>query len=219
MIRAIRKWALRPYKFDRVGDVLQRPGACVLDVGCGNHSPSLTKSYFPSCRYFGIDILWYNNDDSDRTAMERYWEMDIDVVENLTQIEDGFFDCILLNHIIEHTKNGLNILTKLSRKLKPGGVLYVETPSEKSLKLPSMRGTLNFHDDPTHVRVYGLQEMRDAMKHSGCDIRGTGTRRSAKRIGLLPFYAAASFARFGHLRAVVLWDLLGFAHYIIGVRK
>lgn len=27
----------------------------LLDVGCGDHSASITKRYFPQCRYFGID--------------------------------------------------------------------------------------------------------------------------------------------------------------------
>jgi len=218
VISAIRKWALRPGKFDMVRDVLKRPGATVLDVGCGNHSPTVTKSYFPECRYFGIDIVRYNNDEADMAAMEKYWEMDIDQVSNLDQIDDDFFDCILLNHIVEHTRNGNEILSKLCRKLRSGGVIYVETPSEKSKTLPSMKGTLNFYDDPTHVRVYSIGEMSEVVSKSECTIVHSGMRRSAKRILLLPLYAIASFFRFGHLRAVVFWDLLGFAHYVMGQR-
>lgn len=191
----------------------------MLDVGCGNHSPSVTKAYFPTCRYFGVDKVWYNNDERDRSAMEAYYEIDVDEPSSMESLRDDFFDCIILNHIIEHTRNGVDVLKLLSRKLKHGGTLYVETPSERSLTLPRMKGTLNFYDDPTHVRVYTLDEMNKVLSDSGIRIERSGTRRFLRKIVLMPVYAIASFFTFGHLRAVVFWDLLGFAHYTVGVRQ
>ncbi len=219
MIRRLRLWATRPYKFDRLKSILSRPGICVLDVGCGNHSATVTKAHFPACRYFGIDMVWYNNDDRDRQAMEKYYEMNIDDTHQLDELPDGFFDCIIMNHIIEHTQNGLGILTKLSHKLKRGGQLYVETPSERTLSFPSMKGTLNFRDDPTHVRVYTLHEMNNTLVESGLRILRSGIRRSWRKIMLMPIYAVASLFTYGHLRAVVVWDLLGFAHFSLGIKE
>lgn len=219
MIGRLRRWATCPFKFYVLQDVLSRSGACVLDVGCGNHSPSVTKAYFPACRYFGVDKVWYNNDDRDRAAMETYYEIDVDEPEALESLRDDFFDCIILNHIIEHTHNGLDILKTLSRKLKRDGRIYVETPSERSLTLPHMKGTLNFYDDPTHVRVYTLSEMNETLRQSGVRIERSGPRRFWRKIFLMPVYAVASLFTFGHLRAVVFWDLAGFAHYTVGVRE
>ena len=38
-----------------------------------------------------------------------------------------------MNHVIEHIVNGIEIVEALSKKIKSGGRIYIETPSVKSL--------------------------------------------------------------------------------------
>jgi len=132
-------------------------------------------------------------------------------------IPDNYFDCIMVNHVIEHLHNGEAVITELLKKLIAGGVIYIATPSEKSLKLPGMRGTLNFYDDPTHIKMYGLSNLVSLLKRQGRTIYKAGTRRSLKRILLLPLYMLVSLLHEGFLSGHVFWDLAGFDHYIIAI--
>ena len=69
------------------------------------------------------------------------------------------------------------LLAALTAKLKPGGSIFVEYPSVRSLSLPSMPGTLNFCDDHSHVRVYDLKEVANVLLANGMLITKAGTRR------------------------------------------
>ena len=63
------------------------------------------------------------------------------------------FDAITCMHVIEHLRNPGRIFEEASRVLKPGGVIYVETPDPKSLNMRSPVGagtehvTVNFFDE------------------------------------------------------------------------
>lgn len=46
----------------------------LLDIGCGNHSPQLTKLYFPKVNYYGLDITNYNNDEIDFKVMKQFYQ-------------------------------------------------------------------------------------------------------------------------------------------------
>ncbi|NBV95614.1 MAG: methyltransferase domain-containing protein, partial [Actinobacteria bacterium] len=82
----------------------------------------------------------------------------MDCVAGLQHYPDNYFDGIWMVHVIEHLHNGDAVIQHLLPKLKSGGFLYIEYPGQKSTTLPSMHGTLNFKDDPTHVRVYSVNE-------------------------------------------------------------
>ena len=219
MLQRFISWLEKPPRFDILDKWLKKDNINILDVGCGNHSPSKTKKYYPNCKYYGIDKAIYHNDENDFECMEAYYEFDIDNVTNLSVIVDDFFDCVILSHIIEHTQNGEEIIVKLLDKLKMGGLIYIETPSAHSVYLPSMKGTLNFYDDDTHVRIYTLKELKNLLIANGCDVIKSTIRMSLKRIVLLPIYFIGSLIRFKELRAIVFWDITGFVSHIIAVKK
>ena len=70
---------------------------------------------------------------------------------------DETFDAVVQSHVLEHVPDPVRLIGEGLRVLKPGGLLYVETPSERSLLFPSMpfsfeqSRSLNFYDDPTHL--------------------------------------------------------------------
>jgi SAM-dependent methyltransferase len=191
----------------------------MLDVGCGNHSPSKTRQFLPCCNYFGIDRELYNNDAADLSAMSKFLQIDLES-SDLTEIPDFSFDAIVLSHVIEHLPSGLDVLRILAtRKLKPGGVVYVEFPSVRSLGLPSMTGTLQFCDDPTHVRVYSVREVANLLLSQRFRILSAGRRRLWDRVILLPFaYSYRRIVQRDRRVAGIFWDLLGFADYVFAER-
>lgn len=208
-----------PVRFKRFHRQFRHRVFRLLDVGCGNHSPSLTRRWFPQVEYHGVDNAVYNNDETDLAAMSRFFQIDLAAEsERLDEIPDRAYDVVLFTHVIEHLHNGSEVLGRLADKVKPGGRLYVETPSERSLRLPSMPGTLNFRDDPTHVRVYPLAELRGVLEAHGLEVIAAGTRRDWPRLLLLPVKAGADLARFGRVQGSAFWDLLGFANYVYAGR-
>lgn len=186
----------------------------LLDVGSGNHSVTEAKKYFRNCHYFGIDITRnYNCDPKEFEQMDGFWEMDLTRLE-FDAIPDHFFDAILMAHIIEHLPNGDRVMTALTAKLNPGGYIYLEFPSARSVKFPSRRGTLNFYDDPTHVRIYSHREVSELLRREGFDILSFGTRRDWRNIILLPVKVFHNIVKYGYVMGSVYWDIYGFAEYV-----
>jgi len=192
----------------------------VLDVGCGNRSPSITTSLFPEIEYFGLDKEDYNLTIEDKKILEnRYFNVDL---ENLSELDrllpDDYFDFIIMSHVIEHTINGLEVLEILTRKVKRGGGIYIEFPSIKSLSLPSMPGTLNFCDDPTHVRIYDIKEIANTLIRCGFKIIKAGKRRNLIRCLLTPLVAIYHLIKFKKVQGGAFWDILGFAEFVYAVK-
>jgi len=192
----------------------------VLDVGCGNRSPSITTSLFREIEYFGLDKEDYNLTIEDKKILEnRYFNVDL---ENLSELDrllpDDYFDFIIMSHVIEHTINGLEVLEILTRKIKSGGGIYIEFPSIKSLSLPSMPGTLNFCDDPTHVRIYDIKEIANTLIRCGFKIIKAGKRRNLIRCLLTPLVAIYHLIKFKKVQGSAFWDILGFAEFVYAVK-
>jgi SAM-dependent methyltransferase len=186
----------------------------LLDIGAGNHSPSKTKNIFPNATYYGLDLnKSYSYSDEDIRVMDGFYEMDLTQLQ-FDVIPDNFFDYINIAHVIEHLHNGDIVVEKLLAKLKKGGHIYIEYPGKKSTKLPSMYGTLNFYDDPTHVRIYSVPEVRAVLEKNGLTVLSSGMRRSWFYIAMIPLRALRFLAKGEKVHANVFWDLMGFAEYV-----
>lgn len=203
-----------PFKFSDIFQEFKNKKFNFLDIGCGNHSPSQTKLFFPNCNYYGFDREKYNISERDIALMEEFYLGDLDDLTSLDSLPNNFFEVIVVSHVIEHIKFGEQVLQKLSLKLKVGGIMFIEWPSFRSLALPSMRGTLNFSDDKSHIRLYDLTAVANLLIMGGCRVIKGGRRRYFRRILLMPLV----FLKNLHAPAGAFWDLLGFSDYIL-VRK
>ena len=157
----------------------------ILDVGCGHGSVLLTKRWYPRCHYFGLDLSRDSFSSEELSHMEKLFVADLDC-DDLSELPDGHFDVIVMSHVIEHLRDGLSAVERLIKKLGPRGRIYIEFPSVRSLGLPSARRTLQFCDDPTHVRVYGVSEVANVLLASGLRVIRAGRRREWLRIALFP---------------------------------
>lgn len=195
----------------------QRPFS-FLDIGAGNHSATLAKFWFPNCRYTGVDRERdYNNSPDDFAAMDEFFELDLEQLD-YSVLPDASYDAILMAHVVEHLKNGDEVVRRLAAKLRPGGIFCLEFPGRRSPHLPSRRGTLNFYDDPTHVRLYTHEEIAGVLKGEGLEIRRQGTRRDWHHLMFLPLHALNAKRHHGYVPGGVFWDLYGFAEEVFAVR-
>lgn len=207
------------HKFSRVERYVNRFDKLkILDVGAGNHSASITKERYPNCIYHGVDINKnYNNDETDFLCMDQFYEMDLTKLE-FNDVPENYFDIIFLSHIIEHLYNGDLVIKKLLSKLSEGGIVYIEWPGIKSTQLPSMKGTLNFFDDSSHIRIYTLSEIYNLLLSNSMTYLGGGRRRFKRLILILPLKIVHNKLKYGYIQGGIFWDVLGFAEYAIFIK-
>ena len=215
MLRAI----TLPAKYRFLNKLFKQGEFVLLDIGAGNHSASKTKKWFPNCEYHGLDLNKnYNNDENDFKLMKSFYELNLEEL-NLDSVPNAHFDFIMMAHVIEHLKNGDQVLVKLLAKLKPGGYLYVEYPGIRSTRLPRMKGTLNFFDDDTHVRVYSLTELYNLFLKNNTEIIKGGTRKYIPNILMMPLKVIHNLIKYGKILPSIFWDFFGFAEFILIKKK
>lgn len=207
-----------PHKFKAIRDHFRGRPFRFLDIGAGNHSATLAKFWFPNCTYTGVDRERdYNNSPEDFAAMDAFHELDLERLDYAV-LPDRSYDAILMAHVVEHLRNGDDVVRLLAEKLAPGGIFCLEFPGRRSPHLPSRKGTLNFHDDPTHVRLYTHEEIAGILSERGLAIRRQGTRRDWHHLAFLPLHAINAKRHHGYVPGGVFWDLYGFAEEVFAVR-
>ena len=133
----------------------------------------------------------------------------------------GTMDAITCMHLVEHLRDLTLLLQETARLLKPGGRIYVETPHPKSLTLASPRGraagtfTLNFFDDPTHVRPVAMGALAQQARGVGLEVVASGVSRNWLFAAAYPLFLLMAPSR-QKFTARVHW--LGWSAYLIARR-
>src|SRR5215472_10817812 len=97
---------------------------------------------------------------------------------------DKSMDAMTCMHLVEHLNDFTLLLRESGRVLKPGGKIYFETPHPKSLAVSSPSGsaagmfTLNFFDDPTHIRPVAVGALARLVRKAGLEVLTSGTSRN-----------------------------------------
>lgn len=212
---------VKPARFRRLEKLLPPSRALILDIGCGNSSPSVTKRWLPHCTYHGADIQHYRLTEGDIRLLDRFFEVTQDL-KGYEHIPADYYDAVILSHVIEHSRVPMELLSVAVTKLKPGGVIYIAFPSKKSLRLPSAEGTLHFCDDETHVWFPDIVQIVNQLL--GMNVRilyaGPSTDMVRYLIGVLvlPFAMIKKLIT-GSLEAKGLCYVLGFEAIVLGRRK
>jgi SAM-dependent methyltransferase len=124
-------------------------------------------------------------------------------------------------HLIEHLHDLTLLLQEAARLLKPGGRIYFETPHPKSLALSSPAGaaagtfTLNFFDDPTHVRPVAVGALAQLAGRAGLQVLASGISRNWLFAAAYPVFAFLPPSR-KKFTTRVHW--LGWSAYLIACR-
>ncbi|MBN2478799.1 MAG: class I SAM-dependent methyltransferase [Parachlamydiales bacterium] len=195
----------------------------ILDVGCGNDSALYFKDWFPKADSYGLDNDNYNNSKKSFDIMKQFYNIDL-VKNSLDIVPDNFFDVISMNHVVEHLPNSIAVVKNLSKKLKPEGQFYVEFPSTNSLSFPSAIGTLHFCDDDSHIRIYDIKDIANAMLESDIKIIKAGKVRDY--LNMIIFFPRCVISQIKswkkHKKLHVkdfLWHYFGFCHYVLGEKR
>jgi SAM-dependent methyltransferase len=140
--------------------------ARVLDVGCLGWQLAALR---PGLSHWGCDV-------ADPGAVpEGAAYRQVDLREGVLPFGDDGFDLVVASHVLEHLPNPIIVFGEMLRVCRPGGLVYVEAPSDRSA-LYSWGGRqdrafiFSFYDDPTHVgRPWTPQALYRMAVYYGCD--------------------------------------------------
>lgn len=153
--------------------------------------------------------------------MDAFYPLGIDG-SGYSAIADNSYDLIILHHVVEHMMAPEPILATICSKLKPGGYIWIAFPSLRSLSLPSGEGTLQFCDDPTHVRVPDVREISNILLKNQVKILHAGRTRAFLRealgLAILPWALLRKLVT-GKFSARGLWYTMGFEDHVFGQRR
>lgn len=147
--------------------LLRGKKAKILDVGCGNNSPTLTKQLCPDAYYVGVDVGNYNNSPKSIALADEYQVFQSERFAEGIRHLNGSFDAVISSHNLEHCNHPEETLKAMCAKLKSGGKLFLSFPNSESVHFPHREGTLNFYDDPTHIYVPEMEQVLKWLKKEG----------------------------------------------------
>lgn len=102
----------------RVGELL-RPGAVLLDAGCGRTAPVLVKFRPVAGRLIGVDLV----DPRDVFEEIEYHKADLGDIP----VPSGSVDMVISRSVFEHIVDPVSVYAEIARVLKPGGMLVFLT--------------------------------------------------------------------------------------------
>jgi 2-polyprenyl-3-methyl-5-hydroxy-6-metoxy-1,4-benzoquinol methylase len=133
----------------------------LLDIGCGNgHFLEFARS--AGWKVKGIDF--------DPAAVQIARSKGLDVQEgsvSLLEGESSLYDCITLSHVLEHVHDPLDLLRSCHRLLKPGGVLWLETPNMNSAGRNAFGAYWRGLEAPRHLTLFSRQCLLDCLAALG----------------------------------------------------
>jgi SAM-dependent methyltransferase len=218
------KRVMKPARITRIQEALgqrRHSPLRILDVGCGPHVMN-TKTWFNVLEYHGVDRHMWPGFEHLYSNLDKLFFVDLETPD-LMEIPDEHYELIILSHVIEHLSNGLEVIEAVTRKLAPGGCIYIESPSKRTINFPSAIGFMNFYDDPTHKRLYFDDEIIHILQKSYLRVLYAGYRRTWARALLVPpvsivlnlFYFLPIRKR---ISSWGLWELLGIARVWVAIR-
>ncbi len=162
----------------------------LLDIGS---SDGATLSHFaelrPDLRFFATDLFGAPENYPKGCQFHRG-----DIQKDKLPWPDGSMDAITCMHLVEHLNDLAFLFEEVRRLLKPGASAYFETPHPRTLTLSSPTGegvgtfTMNFYDDPTHVRPVPVGIIAREARRVGLVVGRHGISRNLLFAAAWPWY-------------------------------
>lgn len=141
-----------------------RPGARVLDVGCGR-GVILTPLADKGLEVHGVEVNEHASAGADSRASIR-------IAPDLGEAgyDDGYFDEVIVWHVLEHLPDPGATLAEIHRILRPGGRVIIAVPNFASAQA-RWSGAAWFHLDlPRHLHHFPLPALEQLLTDSGFEV-------------------------------------------------
>ncbi len=79
------------------------------------------------------------------------------------QVDQRGFDVVTCIHVIEHVQNPKQFISLLVQLVKPGGLLYLETPNSDGHLLYAEKGEYTFLIPPEHLWLFSQESIKNLL--------------------------------------------------------
>jgi 2-polyprenyl-3-methyl-5-hydroxy-6-metoxy-1,4-benzoquinol methylase len=148
----------------------------LLDVGCGAGAFLAKMHAATGCAVHGVD----NSEAAVQTAKQMYG---IDVFHGTlldAPFADGSFDAITAWSFLEHVPNPREVVRRISRLLKPGGLCIICVPNVTSFNARVFRDRWYHLDCPRHLHLFSPETLSHLLTESGLAVDRIAFDRSAR---------------------------------------
>lgn len=140
---------------------LRPEGGRLLDLGCGNGA-FLLRARSAGWQTLGVDF--------DAQAIKAAEKLGLDVRLGGVEVLDPAveqFDVITMSHVIEHVHDPVGVLTTCASLLRPGGVLWLDTPNICSVGHEEFGRHWRGLEPPRHLVIFSPAAMKKALADAG----------------------------------------------------
>lgn len=132
----------------------------LLEIGAasGNTLIEIKKNGLAE-EVYGLDIVKIPNSNQQNNLIKNFIIGDIETIK--LDFPENYFDVILAGDIFEHLKDPWSVLKKMTKFLKPGGLIISSIPNIRNYRVLfqiAFNGTFNYQDagilDKTHLRFF-----------------------------------------------------------------
>jgi len=133
----------------------------LLDIGCGD------GGFLLLAKACGWDTYGWDPDENAVLSARAKGLHVINTGEEYFDGEKEVFDVITLGHVIEHVHDPRKTLQKCFDLLKPGGMLWIETPNVDSIGGNEFGCNWRGWETPRHLTIFSRHSLRKALRCSG----------------------------------------------------
>jgi 2-polyprenyl-3-methyl-5-hydroxy-6-metoxy-1,4-benzoquinol methylase len=172
----------------------------ILDVGCGEGRFASKLKELLGAEVWGIEYVPAAAEVA-RRSLDRV--LVGDVMQQLEQLPDRYFDCITFTDVLEHLVDPYRVLVAMKQKLSPRGVIVASIPNVRFFRTLFnlvVRGQWRYEEagilDKTHLRFFtkkSISEMFDSLGYSVVELKGINATPSWK-VALFNFATLGLFS-------------------------
>jgi 2-polyprenyl-3-methyl-5-hydroxy-6-metoxy-1,4-benzoquinol methylase len=152
-------------------DFIPKGAKRILDVGCSEGKFALQLKETLGAEVWGIEL----STSAAESAQRRLDRVLVgDIMEQLGQLPDQHFDCVIFNDVIEHLVDPYQVLLAIKQKLSSRGVIVTSIPNVRyfrNLFNLVVRGDWRYEDfgtlDKTHLRFFTKKSIRSMFESLG----------------------------------------------------
>ncbi len=164
----------------------------ILDVGCGS------GLYLHTLKKNGWDVYGV---EMSAKAVEfakvklKLPNISVGVIEEVNYPE-GFFNVVIMNHVIEHLFDPRQSLREVNRILKKGGLLIITTPNIDSFNFKVFGKYWFPLETPRHLNLFEISSMLKLFRETGFELVNRNYDISTCHLVRSISYASKSFSAF-----------------------